>query len=157
VWEQRPEMHGPAMSRTGSEPERLSVVGNRERKGSAVAFDSVIGGARDALTVKRVFGDPYEKNGLTVIPAARIMGGGGGGSGEGPQDTGHGEGAGFGMAARPAGVYVIKGDSVRWQPAVDVNSVILGCQVVAILALLTARTAIRTRGKIGPRRRGKQR
>jgi len=105
------------------------------------------------MTVKRVFGDPYEKNGLTVIPAARIMGGGGGGSGEGPQDTGHGEGAGFGVAAKPAGVYVIKEDGVRWQPAVDVNRVILGAQIVAILALLTARTAIRARGRRGARRR----
>jgi hypothetical protein len=31
----------------------------------------VIAQARDALTVKRVFGEPYEKDGLTVIPAAR--------------------------------------------------------------------------------------
>jgi uncharacterized spore protein YtfJ len=27
--------------------------------------------ARDTMTVRRVFGDPYEKNGVTVIPAAR--------------------------------------------------------------------------------------
>ena len=26
--------------------------------------------ARDAITVKRVFADPYEKDGVTVIPAA---------------------------------------------------------------------------------------
>ena len=118
-----------------------------------MSFESVVGQARDAMTVKRVFGDPYEKNGLTVIPAARIMGGGGGGSGEGPQDTGHSEGGGFGVAAKPAGVYVIKEDGVRWQPAVDVNRVILGAQIVAILALLTARTAIRVRGRRGARRR----
>jgi uncharacterized spore protein YtfJ len=118
-----------------------------------MGFDQVIGEARDALTVKRVFGDPYEKNGLTVIPAARIMGGGGGGSGEGPQESGHGEGGGFGVNAKPAGVYVIKGDGVRWQPAVDVNRVILGAQIVAILALLTARTAIRARGRRARRRR----
>ena len=30
----------------------------------------VIEGARDAITVKRVFGDAYEKDGITVIPAA---------------------------------------------------------------------------------------
>ena len=30
--------------------------------------------ARDALTVKRVFGEPYEKDGLTIIPAARVQG-----------------------------------------------------------------------------------
>ena len=122
-----------------------------------MTLETVIGQARDALTVKRVFGDPYEKNGLTVIPAARIMGGGGGGSGEGPQETGRGEGGGFGINAKPAGVYVIKDDSVRWQPAVDVNRVILGAQVVAILALLTARTAIRSRSKAACRRPRKQR
>ena len=32
--------------------------------------NDVISQARDTLTVKRVFGDPYEKNGVTVIPAA---------------------------------------------------------------------------------------
>jgi hypothetical protein len=34
----------------------------------------VIGQARDALTIKRVFGEPYEKDGVTVIPAARVQG-----------------------------------------------------------------------------------
>jgi len=46
----------------------------------------VIAQARDAITVKRVFGEPYEKNGVTVIPAARVQGGAGGGGGEGPED-----------------------------------------------------------------------
>lgn len=31
-----------------------------------------IEGARDVISVQRVFGDPYEKNGVTVIPAARV-------------------------------------------------------------------------------------
>ena len=35
----------------------------------------VIAQARDALTVKRVFGEPYEKDGVTIIPAARVQGG----------------------------------------------------------------------------------
>ena len=39
--------------------------------------------ARDALTVKRVFGEPYERDGVTVIPAASIRGGAGGGEGRG--------------------------------------------------------------------------
>ena len=30
----------------------------------------VLNHARDAMTVKRVFGDPYEKDGVTVIPSA---------------------------------------------------------------------------------------
>ena len=35
--------------------------------------------AKDAITVRRVYGDPFEKNGVTVIPAARVQGGAGGG------------------------------------------------------------------------------
>jgi uncharacterized spore protein YtfJ len=33
--------------------------------------------AKDAITVRRVYGDPFEKNGVTVIPAARVQGGAG--------------------------------------------------------------------------------
>jgi hypothetical protein len=75
---------------------------------------------RDAISVQRVFGEPFEKGGVTVIPAARIAGGGGGGiqNGQG-RGADAGFGTGFGMVGRPAGVFVIKGDRVRWQPAVD--------------------------------------
>lgn len=99
--------------------------------------------AKDALTVRRVFGDPYEKNGVTVIPAARVQGGAGGGGGEGPE--GAGKGSGFGLTARPAGAYVIRGDEVDWRPAVDPNRVIIGAALVAVAALMVARTAIKSR------------
>jgi len=111
----------------------------------------VIGLAQEVMTVKRVFGEPYEKNGLTVIPAARIGGGAGGGGGEGPEGQGHGEGGGFGLSAKPAGAYVIKDERVRWQPAVDVNRAILGAQIVAIVALLTARAIARVRHPAEPK------
>jgi uncharacterized spore protein YtfJ len=111
----------------------------------------VVTEARDAITVKRVFGEPYEKNGVTVIPAARVggAGGGGGGEGEGPggEGSGKGSGSGFGLSGRPAGAYVIRGDEVRWQPAIDVNRIILGAQFVAITALLTLRAVIKARAK----------
>jgi uncharacterized spore protein YtfJ len=42
-----------------------------------------LGQVGDAVTVKRVFGEPYERDGVTVIPAAVVLGGGGGGGGEG--------------------------------------------------------------------------
>jgi uncharacterized spore protein YtfJ len=104
--------------------------------------------ARDALTVKRVFGEPYERDGVTLIPAAVVRGGAGGGQGEGSEGetrTGSGAGGGFGVVAKPAGVYVIEGDNVRWQPAVDVNRIVLGGQIVAIVALLVLRGALRHR------------
>jgi uncharacterized spore protein YtfJ len=100
---------------------------------------------RDTLTVKRVFGEPYERNGLTVIPVASLRGGGGGGTGEGGsgEGKGSGSGGGFGVIARPAGVYIIESNKVRWQPAVDVNRVIMGGQIVAVVALLVLRSVRR--------------
>lgn len=101
--------------------------------------------AKEVMTVRRVFGDPYEKNGVTMIPAARLGGGAAGGGGDGSQGEGSGHGSGFGMNARPVGAFVIKGDDVQWRPAVDVNKVILGGQVIAITALLLARAIVKAR------------
>jgi uncharacterized spore protein YtfJ len=107
----------------------------------------VIAQARDALTVKRVFGEPYEKDGVTIIPAARVLGGAGGGGGEDPQAQAKGSGSGFGMIARPVGALVIRDGQLHWQPAVDVTRIVLGGQVVAIVALLMVRGIIKARAK----------
>jgi uncharacterized spore protein YtfJ len=90
---------------------------------------------RDALSAKTVYGEPYEKNGLTVITAASVRGGGGGGEADDAQGTGHGSGSGFGLMATPVGAYVVQDGSVTWKPAVDRNRTItLGA--VVLLALL---------------------
>jgi uncharacterized spore protein YtfJ len=95
--------------------------------------------ARDAITVKRVYGDPYESDGMVVIPAAAVGGGAGGGSGEDPE-KGTGGGAGFGMGARPVGAYVIDHGAVRWVAAVDVSRIALQALIAAsLLALLLLR------------------
>jgi uncharacterized spore protein YtfJ len=105
------------------------------------SLEETIAGYRDVLTVKRVFGEPFQKNGVTVIPAASVVGGGGGGQGENPEDSGvsRGSGTGFGLAARPAGAYVIRGDEVRWQPAIDVNRIMVGLFALVTLKLLLGR------------------
>jgi len=41
-------------------------------------IDELLQGARDAITVKRVYGDQVERDGVTVLPAASVRGGGGG-------------------------------------------------------------------------------
>jgi uncharacterized spore protein YtfJ len=109
----------------------------------------IIEQARDVLSVRRVFGDPIERDGLVVVPVAIVRGGAGGGSGEGQATSespgGTGGGAGWGASARPAGVYVISGGDVRWQPAVDVNRIVLGGQLVAIVALLALRSIFKAR------------
>jgi len=100
-------------------------------------LQELLSGARDAVSVKRVYGDPYEKNGLTVIPAAAVRGGGGGGVGEHAGED-SGSGGGFGVAARPSGAWIIEDGEVTWKPAVDVNRIVLGGQVIALAAILVA-------------------
>jgi len=90
--------------------------------------------ANEAITVKRVFAEPYEKNGMTVIAAATVAGGAGGGSGK-DQEGEQGEGAGFGANARPAGAFVITDGQLHWRPAIDPNRIItmVGLIVIALL------------------------
>ena len=94
-------------------------------------------GAREAITVRRVYGDPIERDGVTIIPAADIRGGGGGGGDA--QDNG----GGFGVMARPVGVYVVSGDSVRWEPAVDASRIAIMGMVTAIVTMLVLRSVVR--------------
>ncbi|HET7734909.1 MAG TPA: spore germination protein GerW family protein [Nocardioidaceae bacterium] len=96
----------------------------------------VLTAVQDSITVKRVFGDAYEKGGVTVIPVAQVAGGGGAGEGHGEKGD-EGEGGGFGLTGRPAGAYVVKGTNVRWVPAVDPNRMITVAGVVAVAYLVT--------------------
>jgi len=102
----------------------------------------VLNQTKDAITVRRVYGDPYQQDGVTIIPAANVMGGGGGGG-----DTEGNGGGGFGMSARPAGAWIVKDGEARWRPALDLNRVILMGQLVAIVALLTVRSIAKTLAK----------
>ena len=95
--------------------------------------------ARDALTVKRVFGEPYEKDGLTIIPAARVQGAVGAGGGEDPQTQGKGSGGWLRHDRPPGRAFIIRNGELTWRPAIDATRIAIGGQVVAIVALLAAR------------------
>jgi len=122
----------------------------------AVDVRQMIDEAREVMT-RRVYSDPYERNGVTVILASRVQGGGGGGGGTGQEPeakggaTGSGWGGGFGLNDRPVGAFVIKGEEVRFVPALDLNRIIVGGQMVALAALLTIRVIAKARGR---KRRG---
>ncbi|MDB5113691.1 MAG: hypothetical protein JWL78_761 [Chloroflexi bacterium] len=103
--------------------------------------EEILGQVRDTLTVRQVFGEPYERDGALVVPVARVAGVGGGGGGGTPAEGG--SGGGFVLEARPVGVYVIRDGEVSWRPAVDVTRIALGGQLVAVVALLVARSVIR--------------
>ena len=102
--------------------------------------DELLRGARDAMTARTVFAEPIERDGVLIIPAAKVRGGGGGGS-----DTESNGGGGFGLAAKPAGAYVVRDGRVSWVPAIDVNRIVIGGQLVVIVALLVLRSVMRRR------------
>src|SRR5256885_11734746 len=101
----------------------------------------ILAKAQDSVSVQRVYGAPIERDGLTVIPAASVSGGGGGGGG-GPADAGGG--VGYGVRARPVGAFVIKGGEVRWEPALDSTRIALRGMLVPIVALIVARSIVKT-------------
>ena len=109
------------------------------------------------ISVRRSFGAAYEREGLLIIPVALVAGGGGGGEGPiKPPATGHtraiepaesakgappdsqpltGTGGGFGGLVLPVGVYVVKGDQVRWVPAFDATLIALASLSVVRVSL----------------------
>ncbi len=114
--------------------------------------------AVDEASVRKVFGEPIVRDDVTIIPVARVSGGGGGGggSGTGRPDTpgaaeasGSGSGGGLGVSARPAGVFVVKGGKVQWRPAVDMNKVIMGGQLIALVAVITGRVLAGVKARRG--------
>ena len=104
---------------------------------------------KDVMTVQRVFGEPTQIDGVTVMPVAVVRGGAGGGGGGGttPEKDQQGEGAGvgFGVNTRGMGVFAVRDGSVTWQPAVDVTRIVLGSQLVALAAIVVVGSVLRRR------------
>ncbi|GAB7045087.1 spore germination protein GerW family protein [Catenuloplanes indicus] len=119
-----------------------------------MTVETVIRELHDSAGADRVFGAPVVRDGVTVLPVARISGATAHGtaaaaiSAPGEPES-PGSGAGSGLSAKPAGVYVIRDGAVCWRPAYDINRIILGGQIVAVTALLTIRTLIRARAARG--------
>ena len=174
--------------------------------------------ANETFSVRRVFGEAYELDGVTVIPVARLWAATGVGAGDGegggslPQagptaaawahraravwertgrpaadgdeagdldpashdatdsaaseagaggdgtsepggpggfGGGHGGGGGYGARVKAVGVYVIDADGVHWRPALDLNRVILGGQLVAATAVLSLGAALAVKAVAG--------
>ena len=108
-----------------------------------MTFDDLTARIKDSLHAGLVYAEPYEKDGLTVIPASLVIGGGGGGQGR--RGDGDGEGGGFGVLARPAGAFILESGKVRWEPAVDVTRVIA---TVAFAVVLIGSRFLRHRRKM---------
>src|SRR4029453_18304606 len=123
----------PPLRASPQKARRVIVVHVIRRGRRAMKVDELLQGARDAITVRRVYGEATEAEGVTLIPAAMVLGGGGGGGDE----AGNG-GGGFGLVARPIGAWGIGDGDVSWRPAVDLTllAAVGGLTLVAALRLL---------------------
>jgi hypothetical protein len=138
---------------------RPDIPGWEQEEALAMDVGDLLAKAGDNFSVRRAFGAAYEKDGILIIPVAIVAGGGGGGTArprgdkpaagpDGPPEAGltvrdatpqdpegTDAGGGFGGLVLPAGAYVVKGDQVRWVPAVDVTIVVLASlSLVRVLA-----------------------
>ncbi|WP_423465069.1 hypothetical protein ACO229_11995 [Promicromonospora sp. MS192] len=128
----------------------------------------------ESFGVRQVYGEPVERDGVLVVPAARVSSGGGAGGGGGSEPGGDperreeeaedraeteagatgdsvaaaeggGGGLGFGRHAEPAGAFAVDDQGVRWVPAVDVNRIVLGGQVALVLVAAAVAWAVSRR------------
>jgi uncharacterized spore protein YtfJ len=107
---------------------------------------------RETLSARQVFGETVERDGVTVIPAATVIGtgGGGGGTREPRKQDGEadqravGAGMGLGMIAWPSGAFEIRDDRVRWRATVDISRIAFAALGV-VLALGIGAVAARRR------------
>lgn len=94
----------PALPEPRATPQWLERLGER------------VGLRASAATV---FGEPVERDGVTVVPVARAMYGFGGGSGQDAAGDKAGGGGGGGAMVRPAGFIEIAGGRAVYRPLRD--------------------------------------
>ena len=139
------------------------------RAGDPTAIDGFVERMAERVggkaTVRAVFGDPIERDGITVIPVAKVRWGFGGGAGRGPvavgpgiegQDassgmgdpgmSGSGTGGGGGVTADPIGYLEIGPDGANFRPitpAMPSPGFMLAAGVTAMLVIRSLAKLIR--------------
>lgn len=83
-----------------------------------------------------IYGEPVERDGVTVIPVAKAAYGFGGGGGKG--ELGAGEGGGGGVMLTPVGYIEIKNGETRFRPTRDPLALVPAMLAAAPALLLTA-------------------
>lgn len=95
-----------------------------------------ISAAQERAGVKTVFGEPYQVNGRTIIPVARVRYGFGFGLGRRNwAEKAHGEpdegGGGAGASVRPVAVLEVGATETKVKPILDVTRLVLGAMLLA--------------------------
>ena len=108
---------------------KSSKAGRKER---GVNVEEMVARSQDAAAVERVYGEAHEKDGTTVIPAARVSARGGSGAARGGEHSG----GGFRADAEPVGAFVIRNGEVEWKPVFDLSATVRRGQLVGVVVLL---------------------
>ena len=100
---------------------------NLDKTGPADSFISTIAEKLGAVArATTVFGEPVERDGITVIPVAKARWGFGGGEGQGSEDAGgkrgYGSGGGGGVQVTPLGFIEIKNSEANFRPIRTISS-----------------------------------
>jgi uncharacterized spore protein YtfJ len=113
--------------------------GNKSTDASTRMLERLANRLGGKASVTAVFGEPVTRDGVTVIPVARVAFGFGGGAGRevSTTKTGEGGGGGGGADARPLGFIEIKDGTAVYRPIRDPWTDI----ILPLAALLAATTA----------------
>ena len=98
----------------------------------------------DRAGVRAIFGDPVERDGVTVIPVGRLrwgFGGGGGTGGPPGGEPGEGSGGGGGVAVSPVGYIEISGGTATFRRVA--MSASPGTLIAAAIALMITLRGVR--------------
>ncbi len=110
-------------------PDIDEIIREAEAMGST-RLDSMLEGIADRLgqkaTARTVFGEPVERDGVTIIPVAKVRWGFGGGQGagtggghDGHLEAGEGGGGGGGLTASPLGYIEVRNGVAEFKPIKD--------------------------------------
>jgi len=113
-----------------------------EKTGSADKFIGTIAEKLGAVAkAATVFGEPVERDGITVIPVAKARWGFGGGAGR--REDEDGAGGGGGVVVTPVGFIEIKNNAANFRPirTVSLSWIVTG----SILGLFLLREAMKRR------------
>ena len=127
---------------TNDETQAYADAEAAAHEGPAALLESVADKLGLHAGAKAVFGEPVERDGITVIPVAQMaIGTGAGGGTSAEQETG--TGAGGGAAPRPIGYIEISADGATYVPLRKPWLDPLVLLSLAPLALIVGRTLVR--------------
>jgi uncharacterized spore protein YtfJ len=107
----------------------------------------------DRAKASTIFGEPVEREGITVIPVAKAKFGFGGGGGEGKQ--GPGRGGGGGAIVTPLGYIEVHDGAARFRRITRPADLLAVVATASLAALALTRLTLELRRLAPPRRRSR--